>query len=84
MKIETSLDWSAVDKKLRDNLNKLDYNHDLHKMHKNIGEMIRDLSRLEVDARRTNNRSASNAMRDKINAAISRLDALILMAILMR
>ena len=84
MRVETSLDWPGVERTLQKNLSQLDYNHDLHKMHKNIGEMIRELSRLEVDARRTRNRTAANAQRDKINASISHLDRLIVMAMIMR
>jgi coenzyme F420-reducing hydrogenase delta subunit len=83
MKIETSLDWDNVSNELIIQLNSISYNPDLRKMLKNIEVMVGQLSKLEVEARRTRHTSYSNEQKDKINKAIDHLEKLLLMAKLM-
>ena len=64
-------------------LNRLPYNPDLRKLCNNIGEMNSQLSRLEVDARRTRKTSKVDAHREDLIKAITHLEQLILMAKLM-
>ena len=83
MKIETSLDWDNVSNELTTQFTNLPYNPDLRKMFKNIETMVGQLSKLEVEARRTRHTSYSNEQKDKINKAIDHLEKLLLMAKLM-
>ena len=83
MKIETALDWDIVSKELTTQLTSLPYNPDLRKMLKNIEVMVGQLSKLEVEARRTRHTSYSDEQKDKINKAIDHLEKLLLMAKLM-
>lgn len=83
VKIENSLEWSDVRSSLVNQLDSIGYNPDLRKMLKNIDVMIVDLSKLEVDARRTRKTSYCDTQKDKINKAIDHLEKLLLMAKLM-
>ena len=64
-------------------LNRLPYNTDLRKLCNNIGEMNSQLSRLEVEARRTHKTHKVDAHREDMIKAIKHLEHLILMAKLM-
>ena len=72
---------------INDQLTRLPYNPDLSKFCYNICDMVEDLSKLEVYARRTPPRSRYhveyNKQREAIRAAITHLDNLILMLRLM-
>ena len=83
MKIETSLDWEDIQDNLNDQLESIGYNPDLRKMLKNIDVMVSELSKLEVEARRTHKTSYSDVQKDKVNKAIDHLEKLLLMAKLM-
>jgi hypothetical protein len=83
MKIETSLDWDSVSNELTTQFANLPYNPDLRKMFKNIETMVGQLSKLEVEARRTRHTSYSDEQKNKINKAIDHLEKLLLMAKLM-
>ena len=83
MKIETSLDWEKVQDSLNSQLESIGYNPDLRKMLKNIDVMVSQLSKLEVEARRTRHDSYSNEQKNKVNKAIDHLEKLLLMAKLM-
>jgi hypothetical protein len=83
MKIETSLDWDNVSNELTTQFVNLPYNPDLRKMFKNIEAMVGQLSKLEVEARRTRHTSYSDEQKNKINKAIDHLEKLLLMAKLM-
>lgn len=83
MKIETSLDWEDIQDKLNDQLESIGYNPDLRKMLKNIDIMVSQLSKLEVESRRTHKTTYSDIEKDKINKAIDHLEKLLLMAKLM-
>jgi hypothetical protein len=84
MKIEVATDWQEVHTELRVQLRKLGYNPDLQKMLNNITDMVVNLSKVEVDARRSKSDWAANEHLIKINKAIDHLEKLLLMAMLMR
>jgi len=83
VKIETALDWAWAKAELSSQLESVGYNPDLRKMLKNIDNMVVELSKLEVSARRTRHMSYTNEQREKINKAIDHLEKLLLMAKLM-
>jgi hypothetical protein len=83
MEIKTSLDWMQVSIPLLEQQNALPYNRDLHKMYRNIGNMVKELSQLEVEARRLNAPYMTAEKIAEINSAIDRLEKLMLMAKLM-
>jgi hypothetical protein len=84
MKIEVATDWQEVHSELRGQLRKLGYNPDLQKMLNNITDMVVNLSKVEVDARRSKSDWSANEHLLKINQAIDHLEKLLLMAMLMR
>jgi predicted nuclease with TOPRIM domain len=53
-------------------------------MHKNIDKMVTELSKLEVNLRRTGKYEMLNDKVDNINTAINHLEKLVLMANLMK
>ena len=84
MKIERAIDWNQVSIELSTQMNGIGYNPDLVRMHLNIGKMVAELSKLEVNLRRT---GKYNMLDDKvatINNAINHLEKLVLMANLMK
>lgn len=83
MRIQSSLDWLNVWSNLHTQLDSLPYNPDLYKMLKNIEKMIDDLSKLEVDARRTRIEHYAKEKVDDVNKAIDHLEKLLLIAKLM-
>jgi hypothetical protein len=83
MQIETSLDWNPVFRKMADNLHHLPYNPDLYKMLNNIDDMVQELSRQEVDARRIRKPEYTKEKVDSINNAIDHFEKLLLIAHLM-
>lgn len=83
MKIERALDWNDVSNHLKNQLNTVGYNPDLHKFYKNISTMVTELSKLEVSFRRTHKYEILDNKVQEINSAIDRLEKLILMARLM-
>ena len=84
MQIKSSLDWSDVHTQLRNRLSNVPYNPDLVKILRNIGETVAQLSRLEVDARRTQKYSYLEKQVDMINKSIDHLEKLLLIAELMK
>lgn len=84
MKIQVSTDWQEVHRILRIEMQAVGYNHDLDKFVKNINNMVSDLSKIEVVARRTRNTSVYNQRLEEINNAIDRLQKLLLMARLLK
>jgi hypothetical protein len=84
MQIKSSLDWSDVHTQLRNRLSNVPYNPDLVKILRNIGETVSQLSRLEVDARRTQKYSYLEKQVDMINKSIDHLEKLLLIAELMK
>ena len=84
MKIERALDWNKVSSDLSSQMNGIGYNPDLHRMHKNIDKMVTELSKLEVNLRRTGKYSMLDDRVDVINKANNHLEKLVLMANLMK
>ena len=84
MKIERALDWNKVSSDLSSQMNGIGYNPDLHRMHKNIDKMVSELSKLEVNLRRTGKFSMLDDKVTDINKAINHLEKLLLMANLMK
>jgi len=84
MEIKNSLDWQEVHSDLRHQMSTLGWNPDLRRMLNNITNMVVELSKVEVDARRSkSDRVAQEKMVD-INKAIDHLEKILLMAMLMR
>jgi len=81
--LENSLDWPSISKELLSQLNAIDYNPDLRKMYKNIENMVSELSKLEVEARRTHILHYAQSKLDEVNKSIDHLAKLLLMAKLM-
>ena len=79
----TALEASNIVTDLRKQLNRLPYNADLHQLLNNISEMNKQLSQLEVEARRTHKYHKFNAYKEDMVKAIKHLEHLILMATLM-
>lgn len=84
MTINQATDWQNASITLRKQLSNIGYNPDLQKMYKNIETMVSELSKLEVDSRRTNNHTKINEKLSSVNNAIQHLEKLIIMAQLMR
>lgn len=84
MKIERALDWNGIAGTISGELAYIGYNPDLHRMYQNIGKMVTELSKLEVQARRTQKFSHLDDKVAEINKAIDHLEKLILMAKLMK
>lgn len=83
MKITTALDFQTVSDTLRKELRSIGYNPDLNKMYLNIESMVRELSKLEVMARRSHKSNITIDKINEINKAIDHLEKLIMMAKLM-
>ena len=84
MKIERAIDWNQVSIDLSSQMNGIGYNPDLVRMHLNIGKMVSELSKLEVNLRRTGKFEMLNDRVTEINTAINHLEKLVLMANLMK
>jgi hypothetical protein len=78
--IQTSLDWNKEKDRLKKHLSSINYNPNLHKVLNNIDTMVQDLSKLEVEARRTHNNSKLVESLEKINQSILQLEKLIVIA----
>lgn len=84
MKIERAIDWNQVSIELSKQMNGIGYNPDLVRMHKNIDKMVTEVSKLEVNLRRTGKYNMLDDRVAEINKAITHLEKLILMANLMK
>ena len=84
MKIERAIDWNQISIDLSSQMNGIGYNPDLHRMHKNIDKMVSELSKLEVNLRRTGKYNMLDDRVADINKAINHLEKLVLMANLMK
>jgi len=78
------MEWTTVRDKIHADLRTIDFNPDLYKLLKNIDTMITELSKLEVDARRTRINSYANEQVNRINRSIVELDKLIVFAIMIQ
>ena len=84
MKIQRAIDWNQVSIDLSSQMNGIGYNPDLHRMHKNLDKMVTELSKLEVNLRRTGKFEMLDAIVFEINKSINHFEKLLLMANLMK
>jgi archaellum component FlaC len=84
MQINSSLDWNSTSERLRSQMSRLGYNADLQKMFWNIDDMVTELSKLEVEARRIKKTTYLTAKIEEINNAIKHLEQLIMVGLLMK
>ena len=84
MKIQRAIDWDQVSIDLSSQMNGIGYNPDLVRMHLNIGKMVTELSKLEVNIRRTGKFEILDDRVSEINKAINHFEKLLLMANLMK
>jgi hypothetical protein len=84
MKIERAIDWNQVSIDLRSQMNGIGYNPDLVRMHRNLDKMVTELSKLEVNLRRTGKFEMLTDRVTEINKAINHFEKLLLMANLMK
>ena len=84
MKIERAIDWNQVSIDLSSQMNGIGYNSDLVRMHRNLDKMVTELSKLEVNLRRTGKFEMLDARVAEINKAIDHFEKLLLMANLMK
>jgi len=61
-------------------LKQVSYNPDLHKIYKNLEEMLTNISKIEVDCRRTKKYHALEKPLQEFNESVDRLEKLILIA----
>lgn len=80
MKIQISTDWQEIHRCIRIDLRQIGYNADFEKFVYNLDKMVSELSKIEVVARRTHNPVLYTEKLEEVNAAIDRLEKLILMA----
>ena len=78
--ITNSLEWGPVRQDLWSKISALPYSPDLRRMLKNADELVTELSKLEVDARRTRNTTRVDAQMSKISECIKTLEQWILLA----
>jgi hypothetical protein len=84
MKIQRAIDWNQVSIDLSSQMNGIGYNPDLVRMHRNLDKMVTELSKLEVNLRRTGKFEMLDARVAEINKAINHFEKLLLMANLMK
>jgi transcription antitermination factor NusA-like protein len=80
--IKNSLEWQAQRRDLAEKVSSVPYSPDLKRMLKNIDDLVTELSKIEVDARRTKSNTKVNIHLNKISAAINTLEQWIFMAAL--
>lgn len=83
MKIKNSLEWDLVRYDLKQQILKLPYDTSIRQMLKNIDTMVSDLSRAEVEARRTKVSYYTDEKLTKVNEAIESLDKIIIIGLLL-
>ena len=83
MKIKNSLEWDLVRYDLKQQILKLPYDTSIRQMLKNIDVMVNDLSRAEVEARRTKVSYYTDEKLKKVNEAIESLDKIIIIGLLL-
>ena len=83
MKIKNSLEWQTVRQEFKEQILKLPYDASIRQMLKNIDTMVTDLSRTEVEARRTKASYYRDEKLSKVNEAIESLDKIIIIGILL-
>jgi len=86
--IKQSLDWPSVESELRKLGNMMPmFNHDTRRFINRIGEMVSELSKLEVEARRTHSKYSIDRCKhqaDRINEELKQVHKIHLMSVLSR
>ena len=82
MEIKTVQDWPAVDRELQAQIKTLNFNPDLYKMKRNLDNMVRELSKSEVEARRIKNYRYLEPHVAEVNQAITQLEQWIFLLLL--
>ena len=82
MKMNNYSDWEIIRVELQHQLKQINYNPGLHKIFRNIENMVGDLSRVAVDARRTKNSRILVQKLEEINQAIDQFEKLLFYAML--
>lgn len=83
MNINSSLDWTEVRSKLRENANRIGGDPRFQKMLTHLENLVRDLSNLEVDIRRTRKIPARYPeLLAKINEEIGEVEMILMMSAL--
>jgi hypothetical protein len=78
LKIDTSLDWVTVRCELLKQIQSVNFNSDVNKIFDNIGKMVVELNKAEVEARRIKSLKYIQPKIDEINTAIEHLEIWIL------
>ena len=83
--IQSSLDWPAVQTALEAPLHKMKkYTHEMWNISHNIGLMVRELSKEEINCRRQQKQTRLHAEQlDKINEEIANYERMITFAVLL-
>jgi hypothetical protein len=84
MKIEKSTEWENLRGEIVQQVRSLNYNPDIRKMIKNIDGLVTNLSKLEVEARRTKRDYYLKQPLEEINTALATLDQFITLAHLLQ
>lgn len=84
MEIKTATDYEPIHDALIKEIRFVGFNQDLSHFLFNIGTMVENLSKQEVECRRIHNFKNIQEPLEKINAAIKHLEQLLLMARLMK
>jgi hypothetical protein len=84
MEIKSATDWQHVHWALRADINSLGFNPDFQRMLNNITNMVTELSKAEVEARRIHKDKYVQEPLAAINKAIKHLEQFLLMAKLMQ
>ena len=80
MKIEQSLEWAPLKDELMSQIKTLSYNPDIRRMITNIDKMVVELSKAEVEARRTKRPYTVQKYLDHINESLETIDKFITLA----
>lgn len=84
-KIQTSLDWPDVQKRIEAPLHKLKkYTHEMWNISHNIGLMVKDISKEEINCRRHQKQTRLHKeLVDKVNEEIANYERMMTFAVLL-
>ena len=84
-KIQTSLDWADVQKRIEAPVHNMKkYNNEMFKVSRNIGFMVKELSKEEINCRRAGKQTLRHKeMVDNINQEIANYERMITFAVLL-
>lgn len=84
LRIQCAMDWPKIEIELKRSLREIGYNRDLDQMFKTLSSEITQLSKLEVDARRTKDVRICRDQLVKVNEILTSLEQWMLIAALSR